>query len=119
MARTEELSATFPVYPARRKRSEGGLCGHALLGTVLHPLDQQRSRAIRAREALGDIRLVTTHEVLTALLDGLAQRGTHLREAAGQAVRTSSPIPESTTITLMFPGIAFLLCGVQATTSCR
>jgi predicted nucleic acid-binding protein len=32
--------------------------------------------------------LVTTDEVLTELLDGLAQRGTHLREAAARAVRT-------------------------------
>ena len=32
--------------------------------------------------------MVTTDEVLTELLDGLAQRGTHLREAAAQAVRT-------------------------------
>jgi len=40
------------------------------------------------REALGDIGLVTTDEVLTELLDGLAQRGSHLREAASRAVRT-------------------------------
>jgi len=32
--------------------------------------------------------LVTTDEVLTELLDGLAQRGTYLREAAAQSVRT-------------------------------
>jgi predicted nucleic acid-binding protein len=57
-------------------------------GAVLRPLDQYRAQAIRAREALGDMHLVTTDEVLTELLDGLAQRGTHLREAAAQAVRT-------------------------------
>ena len=57
-------------------------------GAVLHPLDQYRAQVIRAREALGDVRLVTTDEVLTELHDGLAQRGTHLREAAAQAVRT-------------------------------
>jgi uncharacterized protein len=57
-------------------------------GAVLHPLDQYRPQIIRAREALGEIRLVTTDEVLTELLDGLAQRGKHLREAAAQAVRT-------------------------------
>jgi uncharacterized protein len=34
------------------------------------------------------MRLVTTDEVLTELPDGLAERGTHLREAAAQAVRT-------------------------------
>jgi hypothetical protein len=57
-------------------------------GAVLHPLDQYRARAIRTRAALGEMRLVTTDEVLTELLDGLAQRGTHLREAAARAVRT-------------------------------
>ena len=57
-------------------------------GAVLHPLDQYRTQVIRAREALGDIGLVTTDEVLTELLDGLAQRGSHLREAASRAVRT-------------------------------
>jgi len=56
-------------------------------GAVLHPLDQYRAQVIRAREALGEIRLVTTDEVLTELLDGLAQLGTHLREAAARAVR--------------------------------
>lgn len=34
-----------------------------------------------------EIRLVTTDEVLTELLDGLARRGNHLREAAVRAVR--------------------------------
>ena len=49
-------------------------------GAALHPHDQYRAQVIRAREALGEVRLVTTDEVLTELLDGLAQRGTHLRE---------------------------------------
>ncbi len=57
-------------------------------GAVLHPLDQYRAQAIRSREALADLHLVTTDEVLTELLDGLAQRGTRLRQAAAQAVRT-------------------------------
>ena len=57
-------------------------------GAVLHPLDQYRAQVIRTREAIGDMRLVTTDEVLTELLDGLAQRGTYLREAAAQSVRT-------------------------------
>jgi hypothetical protein len=56
-------------------------------GAVLHPHDQYRAQLIRAREALGEVRLVTTDEVLTELLDGLAPRGAHLREAAGRAVR--------------------------------
>jgi len=57
-------------------------------GAVLHPLDQYRAQVVRTRRALVEVRLVTTEEVLTELLDGLAQRGTHLREAAARAVRT-------------------------------
>jgi predicted nucleic acid-binding protein len=56
-------------------------------GAALHPHDQYRAQVIRAREALGEVRLVTTDEVLTELLDGLAQRGTHLRETAARAAR--------------------------------
>ena len=37
-------------------------------GAVLHPHDQYRAEVIRAREALGEISLVTTDEVLTELL---------------------------------------------------
>ena len=57
-------------------------------GAVLRPLDQYRAQVVRTRRALVEVRLVTTEEVLTELLDGLAQRGTHLREAAARAVRT-------------------------------
>jgi uncharacterized protein len=57
-------------------------------GAALHPHDQYRAQAIRAREALGAVRLITTDEVLAEFLDGLAHRGTHLREAAACAVRT-------------------------------
>ena len=56
-------------------------------GAALHPHDQYRAQVIRVREALGEVHLVTTDEVLTELLDGLAQRGKHLREAAARAVR--------------------------------
>ncbi|MGA9625610.1 MAG: PIN domain-containing protein [Bryobacteraceae bacterium] len=56
-------------------------------GAALHPHDQYRAQIIRAREELGEVHLVTTDEVLIELLDGLAQRGTHLREAATRAVR--------------------------------
>ena len=56
-------------------------------GAVLHPHDQYRAQVIRARAALGEIRLVTTDEVLAELLDGLAERGSHLQEAASRAVR--------------------------------
>jgi predicted nucleic acid-binding protein len=56
-------------------------------GAILHPNDQYRAKVISARDALGDVRLVTTDEVLIELLDGLAQRGTHLRGMAARAVR--------------------------------
>ena len=65
-------------------------------GAVLHPHDQYRVQVIRAREALGDVRLVRTDEVLSELLDGLAQRGTHLRDVAAQAVRTIMADPRVT-----------------------
>jgi predicted nucleic acid-binding protein len=57
-------------------------------GAVLRPHDQYRAQVIRAREVLGDVRLATTDEVLAELLDGLAPRGTRLREVAARAVRT-------------------------------
>ena len=56
-------------------------------GAMLHPHDQYRSQAILVRNALGEVRLVTTDEVLAELLDGLAQRGPDLRQAGAQAVR--------------------------------
>jgi len=55
-------------------------------GAILHPQDQYRRQAIRVRRELGDVQLVTTDEVLTELLDGLAHRGPALREAAAQAI---------------------------------
>jgi predicted nucleic acid-binding protein len=55
-------------------------------GATLNPNDQYRAQAVRAREALGEFHLVTTDEVLTEFLDGLAQRGRHLRQAAVRAV---------------------------------
>jgi predicted nucleic acid-binding protein len=56
-------------------------------GAILRPRDQYRSQAIQARKALGEVRLVTTDEVLTEVLDGLAQCGSDLREAAAQVIR--------------------------------
>jgi hypothetical protein len=41
-------------------------------GALLHPHDQYRAQAFRVRTALGNVALVTTDEVLTELLDGLA-----------------------------------------------
>jgi hypothetical protein len=50
---------------------------------------------IRTRESLGDICLITTDEVLAELLDGLAPRGTHLREAAARAGSEDPERPSS------------------------
>lgn len=55
-------------------------------GASLYSQDQYRVQAVRARTAIGEALLVTTDEVLTELLDGLAQRGPNLREAGAQAV---------------------------------
>jgi predicted nucleic acid-binding protein len=56
-------------------------------GASLYTQDQYRVQAVRARTAIGEALLVTTDEVLTELLDGLAQCGPYLREAGAQAVR--------------------------------
>ena len=56
-------------------------------GAALRPRDQHRAAAIRARNALGEVRLVTTDEILGELLSGLAQRGSEIREAGARAVR--------------------------------
>src|SRR5665811_900933 len=77
-----------PLSPRRTEKEVKLVFADTLYwGAVLHPHDQYRAQVIRAREALGEISLVTTDEVLTELLDGLAQLGTHLREAAARAVR--------------------------------
>ena len=57
-------------------------------GAILHPLDQYRAQVIGVRKTLEEIRLVTSDEVLTELLDGLAERGPHLRGVAARAIRT-------------------------------
>ena len=56
-------------------------------GAILRPHDQYRGQAIRARKGLGEVRLVTTDEVLTEVLDGLSHCGSDLREAAAQVIR--------------------------------
>jgi predicted nucleic acid-binding protein len=56
-------------------------------GALVRPQDQYKSKAIHAFKALGQVRLVTTDEVLTELLDGLSDSGPFLREAASKAVR--------------------------------
>jgi predicted nucleic acid-binding protein len=79
-------------------------------GAILHPQDQYRAQVIRVRAALGDIRLVTTDEVLTELLDGLAEHGPHLREAAARAIRT---ILSDRRVTVHPQSRASFLAGLQ------
>ena len=81
-------------------------------GAILHPQDQYRAQVIRVREALGDIRLVTTDEVLTELLEGLAERGPHLREAAARAIRT---ILSDRRVTVHPQSRASFLAGLRCT----
>ena len=57
-------------------------------GAIIHPNDQYRLRAILASKTLANVQLVTTDEVLTELLDGLAHRGPQLRRAAILTVET-------------------------------
>lgn len=55
-------------------------------GAIIYPRDQYASIAIRVQNTLGDAQLVTTDEVLTEVLDGLANRGPVARNIAVQAV---------------------------------
>ena len=82
------LRPARPLSPPRTEKEVRLVFADTLYwGAALHPHDQYRAQVVRVREALGEIGLVTTDEVLTELLDGLAQRGTHLRQAAVRAVR--------------------------------
>ncbi len=49
--------------------------------------DQWNKIAIEAKENLGDVRLVTTEEILTEFLTGLSNGGSDLRAQAVKAVR--------------------------------
>ena len=55
-------------------------------GAIIYPHDQYANRAIRVQNTLGDAHLITTDEVLTEVLDGLANRGSVVRNTAVQAV---------------------------------
>ena len=54
---------------------------------VAKPKDAWKESASSAREKLGQVRLVTTDEVLTELLAAFSRHGAELRQAAGKMVR--------------------------------
>jgi predicted nucleic acid-binding protein len=54
---------------------------------VVKPGDQWSEIAKEVRSSLGDVRLVTTDEVLTEFLTGLAYGGEHLRGQVAKMVR--------------------------------
>jgi len=55
--------------------------------SVVKPNDQWADAAKKARELLGNARLVTTDEVLTEFLTAMGSSGEKLREAAAKMVR--------------------------------
>lgn len=54
---------------------------------LVRPNDQWGQEARRAKERLGNVRIVTTDEVLGEFLTGLSKVGPHLRQQAGRMVR--------------------------------
>ena len=54
---------------------------------VTNPNDQWHDAAQQARKDLGDVRLVTTDEVLTEFLTGLSEFGPRIRSKAAEAAR--------------------------------
>ncbi len=54
---------------------------------IVHPNDQWRDAAERAKSSLGKVRLLTTDEVLAEFLTGLGKWGEHLRRQAVKMVR--------------------------------
>jgi len=82
---TSQTSITTST--AHRKKVRLVFADTLYWGAALHPHDPYRAQLIRARQALGEVRMVSTDEVLTELLDGLAPPGAYLREAAALAVR--------------------------------
>ena len=65
---------------------------------VTRPGDQWAEPAGQAKAALGNVRLVTTDEVLTEFLNALADGGEHLRR---QAIKMVRAIQSSTNITVL------------------
>lgn len=53
---------------------------------LLNPRDQAHDRAVSVSKGLGAVRIVTTEEVLTEVLNFFGSRGPHLRRAAAGLV---------------------------------
>ena len=54
---------------------------------IVHPKDSWKTHAEKAKQSLGDVRLVTTDEVLTEFLAALSDGGKSLRRQAVKMVR--------------------------------
>jgi len=54
---------------------------------IINPRDQWHSAAMKARDALGNVRLVTTEQVLIEVLTGFSKSGEELRKRTAAAVR--------------------------------
>ena len=65
---------------------------------VIMPDDPWKKSAKRARKSLGDVRLVTTDEVLAEFLTMLREAGPVLREKAAETVRAILKNPNVTVI---------------------
>ena len=60
---------------------------------VINPRDQWHNAAMKARENLGDVMLVTTEEVLIELLNAFSDSGEEFRKRSAAAVRAISRDP--------------------------
>ena len=53
---------------------------------IARPGDQWNKPALRARGRLGEVTIVTTHEILVEFLNGMAKGGPKIRDTAAQMV---------------------------------
>jgi predicted nucleic acid-binding protein len=60
---------------------------------IVNPRDQWREQALAVSQSLGDMRMVTTQEVLIEFLNALASAGPHVRERAGALVEQMGSDP--------------------------
>ena len=60
---------------------------------LLNPRDQAHDLAVSVSKGLGAVRIVTTEEVLTELLNFFGSRGPHLRRAAAGLVERMQSDP--------------------------